>query len=105
MQHYQLNRIQKQIERIKQELQKIGEMRPGSLTRQMVSQNNKRYPYYQLSYTYNMQSRTDYVKKEFARDLKRQINNYKNFKKLTKRWVDLAILHSKLKIDIASKKK
>ena len=66
----QLNRIQKQIEHIKQELQKIGEMRPGSLTRQMVSQNNQKYSYYQLSYTYNMQSRTDYVKKIFLEDLK-----------------------------------
>jgi len=104
MHNQQLNRIQKQIEHIKQQLQKIGEMRPGSLTRQMVSQNNQKYPYYQISYTYNMRSRTEYVKKEFVGDLKRQIKNYRNFKKLTKRWVDLAILHSKLKIDIASKK-
>jgi len=104
MHNQQLNRIQKEIEHIKQELQIIGEMRPGSLTRQMVSKNNHKYPYYQISYTYNMQSRTEYVKKKFVSDLKRQIKNYKSFKKLTKRWVDLSILHSKFKINIASKK-
>jgi hypothetical protein len=104
VQNYQLGRIQKQIKGIKKELQKIGEMRPGSLSRQNVSQNGKKYPYYQISYTYNMKSRTDYIKKEFVADLQQQIDNYRRFKKLVKRWVDLAMRHSKLKIDIALKK-
>ena len=103
MQNNQLSRIQKQISGIKQELQQIGEMRPGILTRQFVSQKDKKYPYYQLSYTYNMQSRTDYVRKEFVSDLKQQNKNYRRFKKLIKRWVDLAMIYSKLKIAIASK--
>ena len=35
----------------------------------------------------------------------RQIRAYKLFKSLTKRWVDLAIRFSKLKIDLANKKR
>jgi len=105
MQNYQLGSIQKQIEGIKKELQKIGEMRPGSLSRQFVSQNNKKYPYYQISYTYNMKSHTDYIKKEFVVDLKQQTNSYRRFKKLVKRWVALAMQHSKLKFDYANKKR
>jgi hypothetical protein len=79
-------------------------MRPGCLSLQFVSQYGKKYPYYQISYTHNMKSHTDYVKKEFVADLRREISNYKRFKHLVKRWVELAVKYSKLKIDIASKK-
>lgn len=104
MQCRQLISIQKQINGIKRELQRIGEMRPGSLSRQFVYQYDKKYPYYQISYTHDMKSHTDYVKKEFVADLRREISNYKRFKRLVKRWVDLSMEYSKLKIDIASKK-
>ena len=96
--------IKKQILQIKQDLQSAGEMRPGALTRQYTPSKTKKWAFYQLSYTHNMKSRTDYVRKEFVGDLKRQIKNYKRFKALTKKWVDLAIEHSKLLIDIAVKK-
>ncbi len=105
MQNYRLGSIQKQINGIKKKLQEIGEMRPGYLSRQFVSQNDKKYPYYQISYTYNMKSHTDYVKKEFVKDMKRQLNNYRRFKKLVKCWIDLAMIYSKLKLDIALKKR
>ncbi|MGC8685698.1 MAG: DUF6788 family protein, partial [bacterium] len=55
------------------------------------------------SYTHNMHSRTDYVRKEFVDDLKQQIKNYRRFKKLMKRWVDISIEHSKLKLDTTIK--
>ena len=100
-----LTAIKKEIRQIKQQLMCIGEMRPGSLSRQNVSQYGKKYPYYQISYTYNMKSRTDYIKNAFVDDLKQETNNYKRFKKLVKRWVDLAMRHSKLKIDLANKKR
>jgi len=41
-----------------------------------------------------MKSRTEYVRKEFVGDLRQQIKNYKQFRKLTKRWADLAIIYS-----------
>ena len=104
MQKRQLINIQKQINSIKRELQKVGEMRPGSLSRQFVSQYGKKYPYYQISYTHNTKSHTDYIRKEFIAGLRQEIKNYKRFKYLVKRWVDLAMEYSKLKVDIASKK-
>ena len=103
MNNQRLRSIEKQIQQIKKELQTIGEMRPGSLTLQYNQPKGRRVPYYQLSYTHNMKSRTDYVQKEFVRDMKLQIRNYKLFRKLTKRWVDLAIKYSKLKIAFALK--
>jgi len=99
-----LTGIEMQIDRIKKELQAIGEMRPGSLTRQYHSPHNKKGGFYQLSYTHHMKSRTAYVRKEFVADLKRQIKNYKRFKNLVNKWVDLSIQYSKIKIDSAIKK-
>jgi hypothetical protein len=95
--------IEKEIRGIKQQLLSIGEMRPGSLTRQYHSPKDKKGAFYQLSYTHNMRSRTDYVRKEFVDDLKQQIKNYKRFKKLMKRWVDISIEYSKLKLDTTIK--
>lgn len=102
---HKLAAIEKQIKVIKQKLQAIEAMRPGSLTLQYHFPQEKKGAFYQLSYTQNMQSRTDYVRREFVNDLKQQINNYRQFRKLIKRWVDLAIRYSKLQIDFAVKKK
>jgi hypothetical protein len=47
-----LLKIEKQIDKIKQELIDIGEMRPGSLTKQYHNAKEKKWGFYQLSYTY-----------------------------------------------------
>ena len=92
--------IQRRIEKIKQQLQGVGEMRPGSLTRQYKKPKEKKGGFYQISYTYRMKSKTEYVRPEFIKDLKGQIVNFKKFKKLTQEWTDLAIELSILKIKI-----
>ncbi len=51
-----VRQIETQIERIKQQLQEIAEMRPGSLTRQYRVPKEKIGPYYQLSYMHNAQN-------------------------------------------------
>ena len=104
MKQNELIEIEAKIQEIKQQLVAIGEMRPGSLTRQFVPQNDKKYAYYQISYTQNMKSHTEYVRKESIAELRQQIKNYRKFKKLVKMWVDLSIKYSKLKIDFNSKK-
>ena len=93
--------IQRRIEKIKQQFQGVGEMRPGSLTRQYKKPKEKKGGFYQISYTYRMKSKTEYVRPEFIKDLKGQIVNFKKFKKLTQEWTDLAIELSILKIKIA----
>jgi hypothetical protein len=92
-----LDQINQRILKIKEELRQIGEMRPGSLSHQYKVPEKKAAPYWQLSYTHKMKSRTDYVRPSDVADLRRQIATYKRFKKLVTRWVDLAIEHSKLK--------
>jgi hypothetical protein len=61
-----LFQIEKKIEKIKQQLVTIQQMRPGSLTRQYRKPKDKTGPYYQLSYTHKMKSRTEYVRSEFV---------------------------------------
>ena len=100
-----IKQIENRINKIKQSLLNIGEMRPGSLTRQYPKADKSKQGYYQISYTYKMKSRTEYVKEEFIRQLKHQVITFKKFKKLIQEWIDLSIEHSKLKIKFEKKKK
>ena len=100
MTHKKLAQIERRIEKIKVEITRIEAMRPGSLTRQYKDAENKTGGYYQISYTLDMKSRTEYVRKEYVRDIRKQIGNYKRFKKLTSEWIKLGIEHSKLSMKL-----
>ena len=86
--------IERRIERIKQSLAKIGEMRPGSLSIQSRSWGGE---YCHLSYTHRGKGHTEYVRKKQRKAVERQIVNYRKFRELTQEWVDLAIELCKLK--------
>jgi hypothetical protein len=88
--------IERRIERIKAELAAIGDMRPGSLTKQYKDPESQSGPYYQLSYTLDRQSRTEYIRRESVADIRRRVSNYKRFKKLCAEWIALGIKHSRL---------
>ncbi len=96
-------RIEKRIEKIKEKLMPIEEMRPGSLTKQYKESKKKKGGFYQLSYTYKMRSRTEYIRPQFVKEIRQQIKSYKEFKKLIEEWIDLRIEHSKTKIEIGKK--
>ncbi len=98
-----LAQIEAQIKIIKAKIIKIGEMRPGSLTEQYKDPVNHTGPYYQLSYTFEMKSRTEYIRKGYVCNIRRQIKNYKRFKRLNAEWVALCIEHSKLTMKLKSK--
>jgi hypothetical protein len=101
--HKKLVLIEQKIARLKNELQQIGEMRPGSLTRQYQNPKEKKGGYYQISYTYKMKSRTEYVRPEFVKELRQEVKTFKRFKSIVGQWIDLAIEHSRLKIEIAKR--
>ena len=100
-----LNQLENQIQKIKDELWEIGEMRPGSLNLQYKVPKAKKGPYYQLSYTLKMRSRTQYVRAEYVVEIRQQIEVYKRFKKLIEKWIDLAIEHSQIKMKLAKRMK
>ena len=99
-----LEAIRKRIAGIRAQLADIENMRPGSLTRQYKDPKNRRGAYYQLSYTRDMRSRTDYVPRDYVGELRREIKNYKRFKALTDQWVALSIEQSRLMMKQASRR-
>ncbi|HKN18315.1 MAG TPA: DUF6788 family protein [Dissulfurispiraceae bacterium] len=98
-----LKKIEHQIEKIKKELIEIGEMRPGSLTKQYKKSKDKQWEFYQISYTHKMKSKTEYVRPQHVETLQRQIKTYKRFKELIETWIDLSIEHSKKTMELANK--
>ena len=95
-----LHRIEQRIAQIKTELATIGEMRPGSLTRQYKDPEAQSGAYYQLSYTRDRKSWTEYIAREDLSEVRAQIARYKRFKALTTRWTDLGIEHSRLRMKL-----
>ena len=96
-----IKRIEQRIDRIKKALLEIGAMRPGSLTRQYKDPQHHVGAYWQLSYTRRMKSRTEYVRQESVKEIRRQIMTHKRFKRLVDQWIDLSIEHSRLSMQIA----
>lgn len=91
------------IQKIKIEIQEIGEMRPGSLNEQYSvcgvkgcicadpKKPIKHGPYHQLSYVHQGKSSSQFIQKEFVSKVQDQLQEFKKFKSLTNEWIDLAL--------------
>ena len=99
----QLEQTEERLQKLKQELMALGPMRPGSITRQYRSPKEKKRPFYQISYTHRMCSRSEYVRPENVATLREETANFKRFRKLIDRWVDLSLKASQLRIKDAAK--
>lgn len=91
-----LRQIEDEIQSIKSQLQELGDMRPGSLTKQYRHPKERTGAFFQISYTHQMKSKTEYVRSEFVKEIRQQIRNYKKFKKLIEKWIALGIQYSQL---------
>jgi hypothetical protein len=79
-------------------------MRPGSLTRQYKDPQHRTGAYWQISYTRQMKSRTEYVRPEWVKEIRRQTVIHKRFKRLVDQWIDLGIEHSRLTMQMTESK-
>jgi len=104
MSQKRIQQIERRIDRIKKALLEIGPMRPGSLTRQYKDPQHQAGAYWQISYTRRMKSRTEYVRREWVKEIRRQTATHKRFKRLIDQWIDLSIEHSRLTMRIAEPK-
>ena len=100
-----IRQIERRIARIKEALGQIGPMRPGSLTRQYRNPKKRVGAYWQISYTRQMKSHTEYVRPEWEPDIRKQIANYKRFTRLVEQWIALSIERSKLRMQIAKQER
>jgi hypothetical protein len=56
--------------------------------------------YWQLNYTYQTKSRTEYVRAQSLRRVRKETATFKEYKRLSEKWVDLELLLSLIKIRI-----
>jgi len=100
----ELKQLENGIQKIKNELSELAPMRPGNLSLQYKVPVEKKGPYYQLSYTHKMKSRTQYVRPEWVDEIRGQIEVYKRFKKLIEEWIELSIDYSQTRMKQARNK-
>ena len=99
----ELSTLERKIQRIKDELMTIQEMRPGKLSQQAHDPEKLRL-YWHLSYTHHMKSRSEYVRPDRLSIVRAQVKAFRRFKELTEKWVDLALEYAKLKDKLSLEK-
>ena len=99
--------LEAQITAIKRALATLGDLRPGSLSRQYnvcasvgcrcrATPPQKHGPYYHLSYTRHGKGGTRLIQRADIRTVRAAVANYARLKRLVDRWIDLATEHSDL---------
>jgi hypothetical protein len=94
--------IQRRIEQIKAELAQLGPLRPGHLSQQYNvcgtpgcrckdDPPRKHGPYYQLSYTWQRKSHSEFVRLENLATVRQQLTNYQRLRTLVDEWVALGL--------------
>jgi hypothetical protein len=86
--------LERKIKKVKQDLMKLGDMRPGSISVQTRKWGGE---YAQLSYTHRGKGHTEYVPEKRRKEVESQTADYKKFRKLTKEWIELSMELCKLK--------
>jgi hypothetical protein len=94
MKSEKMSELRAEIKEVKRQIAKLGDMLPGSLTRQKRDWGKE---YWQLSYTHRGKGGTRYVSEENYETVKSQVENYRKFRKLCKRLVDLSLNYAKLR--------
>jgi hypothetical protein len=106
-----LQLLERRIERIQRELARLGDLRPGTLSKQYnvcgvagcrckASPPKKHGPYYQLSFTRKGKSSSRFVRREELPAVRRQIANYAKLRKLVDEWIDLGIELSTARLEV-----
>lgn len=104
MQNKKLQKLEDKILKLKQSVAELGDLRPGSVSQQIAGgPNRKPRKYWQISYTYKMRSRTDYLRDDLVESIKKETLEYKKFKKIIDEIIELSIQISKEKIEIAKR--
>ncbi len=98
-----VKKLEAQIAQIKAQLQKHGAMRPGSLSRQYnvcgksgcrckdPKHPRRHGPYYQLNYVYRGKKTSQFIRRAILRQVRTELANYKQFRRLTEQWIGLAL--------------
>ena len=100
--------IEKRIEKIKQQIAALGDIRPGALSQQYNVCGNptcrckadppvRHGPYYQISFTWKGKSQSQFVRDGDVDRARQQLENYRHLRELIDEWVTLAVDLSRLR--------
>ncbi len=106
--------IRRRIQKIMKELGSLGDLRPGSLSKQFnvcgkaecrckTDPSQRHGPYYQLGWTRKRKSTTRFVRTQKLQEVRKQLKNYKRLQSLVDQWTGLSIQLCDL--DLRSEKK
>lgn len=101
--------LEKRIQKIKQEIGEVGDLRPGTLSQQYnvcgspgcqckASPSIKHGPYYQISFTRHGKSSSQFVREEDLKDVQQQLDNYRRLRALVDEWISLSAQLSTLRL-------
>lgn len=89
--------LEKQIAAIQSQLATLGPMRPGTLGMQYRDRKEKLGGFWQISFTHQRRSRSEYVRTEHLAAVREELENFVKFRELTEQWINLSLELSKLK--------
>jgi len=90
--------LEAKIDQLKQDLLTLGDLRPGTLSEQYnvcgkarcackADPPRKHGPYYQVSFTWQGRSRTQFVRREHVATVRQQLRTYERLRKLVEAWI------------------
>ena len=104
--------LEAKIAQIKTALAALGDLRPGTLSAQYnvcgkpgcrckARLPRKHGPYYQVSFTRQGKSQSQFVRREDVPTVRRQLRTYQRLRPLIDRWISLGLDLSRLRLDQA----
>jgi hypothetical protein len=101
--------LEQHIQRIKQQIGELGDLRPGTLSQQYnvcgspgcqckASPPLKHGPYYQISFNRHGKSSSQFVREEDLKEVRQQLENYRRLRELVDEWITLSAQLSTLRL-------
>ena len=92
-----LENTEQRIRALLARMTSLGAMRPGTLSVQYRDPARKKTPFYQLSYTHQGKSRSEYVRPESLSPIRREVQTYREFRRLIEQVTALSLQASRLR--------
>lgn len=104
--------LEARIAKIKAALATLGDLRPGTLSQQYnvcgnpgcrckASPPQKHGPYYQVSFTWQGKSQSQFVRHDDLPVVRRHLRNYQRLRTLVDTWISTGLELSRLRVDEA----
>jgi hypothetical protein len=101
--------LEKRIQKIKQQIGELGDLRPGALSQQYnvcgsagcqckASPPIKHGPYYQISFKRHGKSSSQFVRQEDLTEVQQQLENYRRLRELVDEWITVSAQLSALRL-------